>query len=73
MTTETHCPPVEATRANLRQLALSEVTAFRLINGEPGLVDIPHLMTRVRVQIEPGFSDLDIEADVLFATSQDPK
>jgi hypothetical protein len=64
--------PAEATAANLRAIAQSEVAAFREINGQPSLDDIRHLVTRVKVQIQPGPGDWDtaIECEVHLATSQ---
>jgi hypothetical protein len=60
--------PAEATKENLRQIALDELVAYRLINGEPNPDGLRHLTARVRVLIEPGFSDQEIEETVAAAS-----
>lgn len=68
--TEQRFPPAEATEANLRRIALDELAAYRLINGEPNPDGLRHLTARVRVLIKPGFDDERVAAEVACAAKE---
>ena len=61
-----------APAAKLAEVAVDEVAAFRLINGEPRSADIQHLIARVRALIEPT-NDAEIEAAIVAAMTQGRK